>query len=193
MFLSHDVYRERLMRINLTTGLLEGVRFVPSPNFDARPQGSNIDVLIIHAMSLPPGEFGGPGIERLFCDRLNPDEHPYYREICDLRVSAHVLIRRNGEVVQFVPFHQRAWHAGESCCEGRTAVNDFSIGAELEGADDLPFEPLQYGLLTKVTRAIMRAYKSITRDRIYGHSDIAPGRKTDPGPHFDWVRYLGSL
>lgn len=181
------------MHINPASGLLEAVRFVPSPNFDARPEGAGIDVLVIHTISLPPGEFGGSGIEQLFCNTLNPDEHPYYREIRNEQVSAHVLIRRNGEVIQFVPFHKRAWHAGESCCEGRTGVNDFSIGLELEGIDHLPFEPMQYRVLTDVTKTIMTTYRSISRDRIYGHSDIAPGRKTDPGPHFDWALYLESL
>lgn len=181
------------MRINANTGLLEGVRFVASPNFDARPQGMGIDVLVIHAISLPPGEFGGPGVEQLFCNQLDPGEHPYYREIHGQQVSAHLLIRRTGEIIQFVPFHERAWHAGESCCEGRTAVNDFSIGAELEGSDELPFEAVQYSALANVTKAIMAVHKSVTPRRIYGHSDIAPGRKTDPGPHFDWTRYLGTL
>ena len=115
-----------------------------SPNCDARPEGMPVDTLIIHSISLPPGMFGGPGVEQLFCNCLDPDEHPYYREIKDLRVSAHFLVRRNGEVVQFVPVHQRAWHAGQSYCEGRTRINDFSIGVELEGADNLPFEDVQY-------------------------------------------------
>ncbi len=163
-----------------------------SPNCDARPAGIPVDTLIIHSISLPPGMFGGPGVERLFCNRLDPDEHPYYREIKDLKVSAHFLVRRNGELVQFVSLHQRAWHAGQSYCEGRTRINDFSIGVELEGADNLPFEDVQYESLEKLTNIIRRQYPAITKERIYGHGDIAPGRKTDPGPMFDWNRYLKS-
>ncbi len=187
------IQRERLMRINPASGLLEGVRFVSSPNSDSRPEGTSIDVLIIHAISLPPGEFGGRAIEQLFCNTLNPVDHPYFEQIHDEQVSAHVLIRRDGEVLQFVPFDKRAWHAGQSRCEGRTDVNDFSIGVELEGIDYLPFEPIQYRILTDVTKAIMTSYPSISRGKIYGHCDIAPGRKTDPGPHFDWTLYRQSL
>lgn len=177
------------MKIDTRTGLVEGARYVPSPNCDDRPDGAGIDVLVIHSISLPPGQFGGPGIEQLFCNRLDPAEHPYYREIHRLEVSAHLLIRRDGSVCQFVPLHRRAWHAGQSCCEGRTRVNDFSIGIELEGADDVPFEDAQYRVLGDITRALLQAYPAITPARIYGHADIAPGRKTDPGPHFDWARY----
>lgn len=177
------------MRIDTATGLVEGVRFVYSPNCDARPPPAGIDVLIIHAISLPPGQYGGPGIEQLFCNGLDPDEHPYYKEIEGLQVSAHFLIRRDGSVTQFVPLHLRAWHAGQSHCEGRDRVNDFSIGIELEGTDSAPFEDAQYRSLETLTRAIMRAYPAITSDRIYGHSDIAPGRKLDPGPFFDWARF----
>lgn len=181
------------LTIDVNTGLIEGVRFVCSPNCDARPPGGEVDVLVIHAISLPPGRFGGPDIERLFCNALDRDSHPYYRAIEGLRVSAHVLIRRDGEVVQFVPLQARAWHAGESCCEGRTRVNDFSIGIELEGCDELPFETAQYRALSAVSVAIMRAYPAITPARIFGHSDIAPGRKTDPGACFDWQRYRRAL
>lgn len=178
------------MTIDPVSGLVEGIRFVPSPHCDERPDGATAEVLVIHAISLPPGEFGGPAIEKLFCNTLEPDEHPYYREIKDLQVSAHLLVRRQGEIVQFVPLTRRAWHAGRAFCEGRTRVNDFSIGIELEGADDVPFEDVQYESLARLTRAIMRIYPAITPARIYGHADIAPGRKTDPGPHFDWKRYL---
>lgn len=177
------------MKIDVRSGLVEGARYVPSPNCDDRPPGAGIDVLIIHNISLPPGQFGGPGIEQLFCNCLDPEAHPYYREIHGLEVSAHLLIRRDGSVYQFVPLHRRAWHAGQSYCEGRTRVNDFSIGIELEGADDVPFEDAQYRALGDITRALMQAYPAITPARIYGHSDISPGRKTDPGPHFDWTRY----
>ncbi len=181
------------MKIDSSSGLMDRARFVRSPNCDPRPDGFEIEVLVIHAISLPPGKFGGPGIEQLFCNALDPEEHSYDRDICDLRVSAHLLIRRDGEVLQFVPFHKRAWHAGESCCEGRGRVNDFSIGIELEGCDDMPFTTVQYRVLTPVTRAIMKTYTAVRRERIFGHNDIAPERKTDPGPNFDWGRYLGSL
>jgi AmpD protein len=182
-----------MMEVNPESGVLRGVRFVRSPNCDARPAGTAIEVLIIHAISLPPRHFGGGAIEQLFCNKLDPNEHPYYQQICDLKVSAHLLIRRDGEIIQFVPFHLRAWHAGKSFCEGRERVNDFSVGIEIEGSDEDPFEPLQYATLQEVTRAMMRAYPRITGKRIYGHSDVAPGRKIDPGPHFDWARYLGGL
>lgn len=179
--------------VDAATGLIVGVRFVPSPNCDERPTGTAIDALVIHAISLPPGQFGGPGIERLFCNTLDTKEHPYYSEIEGLKVSAHLLIRRSGEIVQFVPFHKRAWHAGKSSYDGRDEVNDFSIGAELEGCDDAPFDLAQYKALATVTKALIATYPAITPQRIIGHSDIARDRKTDPGPHFDWKRYLGSL
>lgn len=175
--------------MRIIEGFVDGVRYVASPNYDERPAGASIDVLVIHAISLPPGEFGGLGVEQLFTNTLNRDEHPYYSEISGLRVSSHLFVRRDGEIVQFVPLGARAWHAGESCCEGRTRVNDFSIGIELEGTDDVPFEEAQYRQLALLTRAIMAHYPAITLQRIYGHSDIAPGRKTDPGPHFNWARY----
>ena len=177
------------MKADLVSGLVEGVRYIPSPNCDPRPEGMAPEVLVIHSISLPPGQFGGPGIEQLFCNHLNPEEHPYYREIQNMQVSAHFLVRRNGEVIQFVPLHRRAWHAGQSSCEGRTRVNDFSIGIELEGADDQPFEPAQYQALAELTHAIRQISPAITPERIYGHADISPGRKTDPGPSFDWQRY----
>jgi AmpD protein len=177
------------MYVDTTTGLVVGARHLMSPNCDARPPGMGVEVLIIHSISLPPGEFGGPGIERLFCNTLDHGEHPYYDALRGLEVSAHLLVRRDGAVLQFVPLHLRAWHAGQSMCEGRSRVNDFSIGIELEGTDDTPFEESQYLVLARLTRAIMRAYPAITPARIYGHADISPGRKTDPGPHFDWPRY----
>jgi N-acetyl-anhydromuramoyl-L-alanine amidase len=178
------------MQIDSGSGLIQGVRFVASPHCDDRPAGVAVDTLVIHSISLPPGKFGGPGVEQLFCNSLDLTEDPYYREIKDLKVSAHLLIRRNGEVVQFVPLHQRAWHAGQSYCEGRTRVNDFSIGIELEGAESLPFEDAQYEALKRLTDLIRKQYPAITRERIYGHGDIAPGRKTDPGSTFDWKRFL---
>jgi AmpD protein len=178
------------MKVDAVSGMVQGARFVLSPNCDQRPDGAVVEVLVVHSISLPPSQFGGPAIEQLFCNTLNSDEHPYYRELDGLKVSSHILIRRNGEITQFVPLTQRAWHAGQSYCEGRTRVNDFSIGIELEGADDVPFEAAQYQALAELTQAIRQAYPGITRDRIYGHDDIAPGRKTDPGPSFDWARYL---
>jgi AmpD protein len=180
-------------RVEPDHGLLGGARFVPSPNQDERPPGAGVEVLIIHAISLPPGEFGGVDIERLFCNALDCSAHPYYRALEGLEVSAHLLIRRDGEVVQFVPFHRRAWHAGVSSCEGRSRVNDFSIGIELEGTEDRVFEPVQYAALAAVTRELIRAYPLLSPGRIYGHADIAPGRKSDPGPHFDWQRYRAML
>lgn len=180
---------EALFSIDIETGLLAGARYVPSPNHDARPDGLGVEVLVVHAISLPPGEFGGPAIEQLFCNTLDPRAHPYFETLAGVKVSAHLLIRRDGGVIQFVPFTRRAWHAGESRCEGRTRVNDFSVGIELEGTDATPFEDAQYARLATLTVALTRAYPALTLDRLYGHSDIAPGRKTDPGPHFDWMRY----
>lgn len=182
-----------MMRVDVTSGLVEGAKFVPSPNCDARPAGGEPEVLILHAISLPPRQFGGPGIEQLFCNMLDPAAHPYYAEIEGLRVSAHLLVRRDGALLQFVPLHLRAWHAGQSQCEGRARVNDFSVGVELEGCDDAPFEDAQYAVLAQLTDHILSTYPAITPARIYGHSDIAPGRKTDPGPMFDWNRYRSSL
>lgn len=175
------------------SGWLANARRVASPNQDDRPHGCDVDLLVIHCISLPPGEYGGSWIDALFQNRLPPDAHPYFREIHGLEVSSHLLIRRDGELVQYVPLQKRAWHAGKSCFMGRERCNDFSIGIELEGADDQPYEPVQYERLAEVTTAILRAYPLITPDRIVGHSDIAPGRKTDPGPAFDWHRYRSLL
>lgn len=174
---------------NPESGLVEGARFVASPNFDSRPPGMAPEVLVIHSISLPPCEYGGEGITELFTNRLNPDEHPYYKDIAGLEVSSHLLVRRDGELMQYVPLTERAWHAGVSECEGRQRVNDFSIGIELEGCDQQEFTPIQYDVLVALTDLVMSAFPEITVERIYGHSDIAPGRKTDPGPHFDWSRY----
>lgn len=168
--------------------LLEGAKLCPSPNHNERPAGE-ISLLVIHNISLPPGQFGGPGVRQLFTNCLDPDEHPYYREIQGLEVSAHLLIDRQGTVTQFVPFDRRAWHAGRSCFDGRENCNDFSIGIELEGADEIAYTDAQYLMLARVTRALMEAYPAITPERICGHSHIAPGRKTDPGPAFDWDRF----
>ncbi|MET0103876.1 MAG: 1,6-anhydro-N-acetylmuramyl-L-alanine amidase AmpD [Sedimenticola sp.] len=170
-------------------GLLEDAHQHLSPNRDDRPDGSPIDLLVIHNISLPPGEFGGPWIENLFHNCLDPDAHPYFRDICRLQVSAHLLIRRRGEIIQYVPFTQRAWHAGASIFEGRERCNDFSIGIELEGADETPYTDIQYQRLAEVASAVMSRYPAVTPERIVGHSDIAPGRKTDPGDAFDWQRF----
>lgn len=180
------------MRVNVSSGWLDPVRRVTSPNFDTRPPGFDIDLLVIHGISLPPGEFGGPWIDALFTNSLPGHAHPSFADICDMRVSAHLLIDRQGGLTQYVPFHLRAWHAGESRFEGRRHCNDFSIGIELEGGDHVPYERVQYFALAQVIDCLMRAYPRLGPGRIVGHSDIAPGRKTDPGPAFDWP-YLRSL
>lgn len=174
-------------------GWLTGVRHAPSPNFDRRPVGTTIDLLVIHNISLPPGEFGASYIEQFFCNQLNCDLHPYFQMLADVRVSAHCLINREGEVIQFVSFDDRAWHAGESSFAGREPCNDFSIGIELEGTDDQDYAAAQYQSLVNVTQTIMRYYPDINKQRIVGHSDIAPLRKTDPGPAFAWQHYLQQL
>lgn len=163
-------------------------RQLPSPFYDARPAGSDISLLVIHNMSLPPGQFNTKGIEQLFTGHLNAAEHPFYAQIAGLKVSAHCVIYRSGEVVQFVPFDARAWHAGVSVFQGHTRCNDFAIGIELEGTDTLPFTDAQYTSLIALTRYLTAAYPRITCGRIVGHNDIAPGRKTDPGPAFEWGR-----
>ena len=180
-------------RVNRVTGLLGGARQLRSPHCDERPSDTAIDLLVIHGISLPPGEFGGPWVERLFLGTLPMDANPYFRRIANPRVSAHLFIRRAGELLQFVPFQRRAWHAGTSAFAGRTACNDFSIGIELEGTDQLAYTEAQYAELVRVSRALMAAYPGITAARIVGHSDIAPGRKTDPGPAFDWRRLRAQL
>ena len=167
-------------------GWLGSARRIPSPNCDERPAGCVVELIVVHAISLPPGEFGGGGIIDLFTNRLDPAAHPYYATIADLRVSTHFLIRRDGDLIQFVPSVRRAWHAGESSWKGRTRCNDFSIGIELEGTDDTAFEDPQYSRLAALTRALRARYRI---EDLAGHSDVAPGRKTDPGPYFDWQRY----
>ncbi len=174
--------------IELPSGVLRGVRFVASSNCDDRPAGVVPELIVVHGISLPPGEFGGPWIERLFTNQLDASRHPYFAAVASLRVSAHVLIRRDGECLQFVPFTRRAWHAGVSCWAGRDACNDFSVGIELEGCDDVPYADAQYARLAAVCLGLLRAYPTLPRHAIVGHSDIAPGRKTDPGPAFDWIR-----
>lgn len=172
---------------------LECARWLASPNQDARPEGVEISLLVIHNITLPPGEFGGDGVDRLFTNCLDPRAHPFFGEISHLRVSSHLLIRRDGRITQYVPFDRRAWHAGESCFRGRTVCNDFSIGIELEGTDHEPYTDAQYRELERVSAELMSCYPGITPDRIVGHCNIAPGRKTDPGEAFDWSRYLASL
>jgi AmpD protein len=177
------------MKLDIKGDWIRGARQCPSPNRDARPDGSGSDLVVLHGISLPPG----PYVEAFFCNRLDPDIHPYFAEIGHLNVSAHLYIRRDGELVQFVPLTQRAWHAGTSEFCGRSHCNDFSIGIELEGTDDLPYEEVQYRRLIPVLRLLMQAWPGITPGRITGHSDIAPGRKTDPGPAFDWARVRAAL
>lgn len=170
-------------------GLVDAARQLPSPNCDNRPDGARIELLVVHNISLPPGEFGGDAIAELFLNRLDPAAHPYYEGVAHLRVSAHFLIRRDGELIQFVPCGLRAWHAGQSQWRGRERCNDFSIGIELEGADDVPFTDRQYAQLGGLARTLTSNYPI---QATVGHSDIAPGRKTDPGPHFDWKRYFSA-
>ncbi|BAP58244.1 N-acetylmuramyl-L-alanine amidase, negative regulator of AmpC, AmpD [Thioploca ingrica] len=176
------------MKLNLETGWLEGISHCPSPHYDERPTGMDIDLIVIHGISLPPGEFGGPFIEQLFTQTLASDAHPYFATIAQLRVSAHVLIRRTGEITQYVSLFQRAWHAGVSCFAGRTRCNDFSVGIELEGSDEVPYTDEQYQQLAKLINLLQQVWPNINRNSIVGHCDIAPGRKTDPGPAFDWER-----
>lgn len=179
--------------IDTDSGLIEPARQCPSPNCDERPDGATPELLVVHGISLPPGEFGGPEIEQLFTNRLDWDAHPYFREIRGLEVSAHLLIRRDGEIIQYVPFTKRAWHAGESTFRGRACCNDFSIGIELEGEDEMPYSDEQYAKLAAVAAAVTAAYPRITAREIAAHADIAPGRKTDPGPAFDWLRLYDGL
>lgn len=164
-----------------------------SPNRSERPDAADISLLVIHNISLPPGQFGGPHITELFCNNLDPGGHPYFAEIAALQVSAHLLIERDGSIIQFVPFAEKAWHAGQSNFCGTPNCNDFSIGIEVEGDDTTPYTERQYGALVQITRALMTAYPGITLDRIVGHCDIARGRKTDPGEAFDWARYRNAL
>jgi N-acetyl-anhydromuramoyl-L-alanine amidase len=176
------------LRIDLESGLMHGARQIASPNYDARPPGIEADLIVIHGISLPPGQFGGPWIDRLFTNTLPAEAHPYFAEVGPVRVSSHVVVMRDGAVTQYVKFTERAWHAGKSIYQGREACNDFSVGVELEGTDTLPYEAAQYAALAEVIAALCAAYPRLSPDRLVGHSDIAPGRKTDPGPAFDWTR-----
>lgn len=170
----------------IRAGWLDTARRLPSPNCDDRPAGVAPELLVVHGISLPPGEFGGPWIDALFTNSLPPDGHPYFAQLAALRVSAHVLVRRDGEIVQYVPFHRRAWHAGASSWHGRGNCNDFSVGIELEGTDTRAYEQAQYAALARLAATLCRAYATLSLDRMVGHSDVAPGRKTDPGIAFDW-------
>jgi N-acetyl-anhydromuramoyl-L-alanine amidase len=181
--------RREALRIDQATGLLEGVRQVLSPHFDARPAGVKPELLVVHGISLPPGDFGGPWIDRLFTGTLPADAHPYFSGIEGLLASAHALIRRDGEIVQYVPFGERAWHAGKSEYRGRAACNDFSVGIELEGADGTPYTDAQYAALASLTVALLGAYPTLSAEHVVGHSDIAPDRKSDPWATFDWPRF----
>lgn len=172
---------------------LLGVRQLDSPHADARPEPTDISLLVIHAISLPAGRYGGGYIDDLFMGRLDCDAHPDFETLRDVRVSAHACIFRDGSITQYVPFDRRAWHAGISSFEGRSRCNDFAVGVELEGCDDEPFTDPQYTALGRVADVLLRAYPALTFGRIVGHADIAPARKTDPGPHFDWQRALSEI
>jgi len=179
--------------VNPETGLIDPARQCLSPNRDTRPGGSTVDMIVIHGISLPPGQFGGGEIEALFTNELDWDAHPYFGEIRGMEVSAHLLIRRDGELVQFVPFTERAWHAGESSFRGRARCNDYSIGIELEGEDETPYDERQYEELPAILEALTAAYPGISKSEIAGHCDVSPGRKSDPGPAFDWPRLYDAL
>ena len=169
-------------------GWLRSVEVIASPNFDARPDNTNIKLVVIHGISLPPGEYGGGHIQKFFCNQLDAGEHPYFESIHEMTVSAHCLIERDGNLIQFVSFNDRAWHAGESEWCGETGCNNFSIGIELEGRDDEPYAAAQYDCLSELIASLRVSYPEIVADAVSGHSDIAPGRKTDPGPAFDWIK-----
>ena len=181
------------LRIDAASGILCDVPQVLSPHCDARPAGVLPELIVIHGISVPPGEFGGPWIDRLFAGDLPAAAHPQFAALSGLRVSAHILVRRDGTLTQYVPFGARAWHAGVSSYSGRTACNDFSIGIELEGTDELPYEDAQYLALAALILALCRAYPSLSGERIVGHSEVAPGRKSDPGPAFEWPRLRALL
>ncbi|WP_430009438.1 1,6-anhydro-N-acetylmuramyl-L-alanine amidase AmpD [Methylophaga lonarensis] len=180
-------------KIDRRTGILNEAKFLLSPNHDQRPEPADISGIVLHNISLPPGQFNGDWITDLFLNRLDPGAHPYFEAIASMRVSAHLLIRRNGELIQYVPFHLRAWHAGESCWNGRQRCNDFTVGIELEGDDHSAFETAQYQSLVEVIQALLLTYPTLSKSAITGHEHIAPGRKTDPGPFFDWTALHAAL
>lgn len=177
-----------MLHIDIESGLIREARQVSSPNCDERPASCQPELIIVHGISLPPGEYGGDSIDRLFTNALDPAAHPYFAELSGLKVSSHLLIRRDGELVQYVSLLKRAWHAGESCHAGRECCNDFSIGIELEGTDDTPYTDEQYAMLNGTLAALRESFDSLAKASVVGHSDVAPGRKTDPGPAFDWER-----
>lgn len=179
--------------VDRASGLMSSTTVTLSPNRDARPGAADPSMIVLHGISLPPGKFGGDEIEALFHNRLDWEAHPYFGEIRGLEVSAHLLIRRDGQALQFVPFNERAWHAGASCFRGQSRCNDFSIGIELEGEDETPYDDRQYAVLPQVLKALMLAYPNVSAREIAGHCDIAPGRKTDPGPAFEWLRLYDAL
>ena len=178
--------------LEIKDNLLVGAKFKQSPNCSER-LNQDISLLVIHNISLPPNEFDNDFVEKFFQNKLNPNEHPYFREIENLKVSSHLYIKRDGSIIQFVPFHLKAWHAGVSCFEGQDDCNNFSVGVELEGADDIAYTDEQYESLKEVTKALLNQYPLMEKQRIVGHSDIAPSRKTDPGPSFSWKKYRSSL
>ena len=181
------------LKISKQSGLIDGSRYLASPNHDDRPNSEDIGLIVIHNISLPPEQFGGDYINQLFTNCLCEDDHPFFAEISHLRVSSHVLILRNGDVIQYVPFHKRAWHSGISSFQGREVCNDYSVGVELEGTDFEPFCDAQYDTLTAIINSLQQTYPSLAKAPITGHEHIAPGRKTDPGPFFDWGRVSEAL
>lgn len=176
------------MQIDVNTGQLKEARQQVSLNCDDRPDETDIALIVIHGISLPPGEFANGYIDQFFCNQLNPNDHPYFKEIAKLNVSSHLLVKRDGEIVQYVPFQQRAWHAGISSYKGRDNCNDFSIGIEMEGADEIPYTDVQYQILSTVLLSLFKIYSRLNQHTIVAHSEISPGRKTDPGIAFDWIR-----
>jgi len=185
--------KDTVFTISPGQGLIRPAEQCPSPNQDDRPAGCEPELIIIHGISLPPGEFGGPFVEQLFTNRLDWEAHPYFAEIRDLKVSSHVYIRRDGSLIQFVPFSRRAWHAGASCYRDRENCNDYSIGIELEGEDETPYTDRQYEVLVKTVSALQATYTNLCARRIAGHCDVAADRKSDPGPAFDWLRLYDGL
>ena len=175
--------------MQVVNGRLSAAQWLASPNYGKRPEPTDISLLVIHNISLPPGQFGTGCVQRFFCNALDASEHPYFEQIAALQVSSHLLIERDGTIIQFVNFNDRAWHAGLSEFNGRPNCNDYSVGIELEGTDTDLYTDVQYQVLAEISRALMQAYPAITAERITGHEHIAPGRKTDPGPAFDWSRY----
>src|SRR5690606_1564632 len=187
-----NIFMQQAPAFHVQDGQLIGARQIPSPNFNQRPEQTEIQLIVVHNISLPPSQFGGGYIEQFFQNQLDRSAHPYFQTIQGMQVSAHLLILRTGEVLQFVNLNDRAWHAGRSCCLGKKECNDYSIGIELEGSDDRPFEAAQYTALVQVTACLQEHYPK-SAQHLAGHSDIAPGRKTDPGPYFDWAAFRAQL